>query len=528
MYKLAIVDDEAIMRKGLRNLIDWAHFDCQIVCEASDGQELLDLFASVQPDIVITDIKMPRMDGLELCRRLHTQFPQVQVIMLTAYSDFEYARQAMRYGVTEYVTKSGGMQEVTRAVQHSIELLEEQRRLISRQEVQAKSLETMRSSYFKNVFTGVLHGDDALNSRAASLELPLDSFAVMYLETAALDAEQPETPGFGPLIDFLYLAFQDMQQFWCFPLEKDLFAAVIAHTSQEFPYERVVQHCQEVLNVLHNMYSGNIFIGISSAVSGPSALPLACKQAKEALGRRFLDDSSQIYLYQDQSRRSTGASDVINRAIEDLFESVSSGNETRTACCLKALFDAQKASNIPAEMLKSQALVLNERCSRLLAERKIYRENIYEHDVTFFQKITACRFMSEYKQLVSLLVQDTCRQMAKGLPTAADPVQQAKKYIADHCCDGITLESVADALHISPSHLARLYKDATGSTVKADINILRLERAKQILQMPGATVQAAADAIGMDDLTYFSHFFKKHTHMTPRQYQAQFFSNLHV
>lgn len=518
MYRLAIVDDEAIVRKGLCSLINWELLSCQVVCEATDGQALLDRLPDARPDIVITDIKMPRMDGLELCRRLREAACGVQIIMLTAYSDFEYARGAMRYGVTDYVTKSGGMQEVIQAVQHAIEQLEERRLLLSRQEVQGQSLEALRGNFLKNVFTGVLHEDELLRRRADSLEMVLDSFAVLCLETVA-PVNPAQAPRIDPLLDFLTQVFQGAHC-WCIPLEKDLFAVVLACSGQDFPYERTVQQCQKVLQVLQNLYAGNIFMGISSVFHGAAALAQACSQAREALGRRFLDDTSRIYLYQDKSRQLAGGREAIDCAAQAVLDAVAVGDIASVDPLLEALFDVQKHSNSPAEMLKSQALSINERCGRLLAERGLYRENIYEHDVNFFQQITACRSMDAYKALVTPLVLDTCRRVHDALPTA-DPVYQARRYIVTRCCEGPTLEDVAAAIHLSPSHLARLYKEATGSTVKADINALRLARAKQVLHTPGCTVQDAADAIGMNDLAYFSHFFKKHTNMTPKQYQMQ-------
>lgn len=520
MYRLVVVDDEAIVRKGLRNLIDWNSLDCQIVGEAADGQEMLEQFDTAKPDIVLTDIKMPRIDGLELCRRLRKISPHLQIIMLTAYSDFDYARKAIHYGVTDYVTKSGGMLEVINAVQHAIEHLEERRLLQARQNIQEQSLEAIRDNFLKNTFTGFFRDKGIINERAANLGMPLDSFVVFCLETDVQSEISVQLPGYHSLKNFLALAFQEWH-FWCVPLGQDLLAAVLSCDDQVFPFDKMAKQCADCLNVLQNMLTSNIFIGVSDVFYGAQDLQPAYMQAKEALGRRFLDDNSRIYLYQDKSRQASDKMNSIDTTMNSLMNAITAGDKDEAIHCLDQLFFEQKRSNSPAELLKSQALTFNERCGRLLAERGIYRENIYEHDVAFFKHMSACRSMDEYKALMRPLVMDSCRLVRNALHTAPDSIILAERYITDHACNGITLDDVATAVHLSPSHLAHLYKETTGSTVKADINALRLSKAKQILRTPGCTVQNAADAIGMNDLTYFSHFFKKYTNMSPKQYQIQ-------
>lgn len=107
MTKVLIVDDEMLMRKGLCTLIDWAALGCEVIGTAENGLRAKQVITSIQPDIVISDIKMPVVDGLALAKWVDETYPDIQMILLTAFADFSYARQAIQYGVTDYVTKMG-------------------------------------------------------------------------------------------------------------------------------------------------------------------------------------------------------------------------------------------------------------------------------------------------------------------------------------------------------------------------------------------------------------------------------------
>lgn len=129
MYKILIADDEALMRKGLCTLIDWAKLGCQIVGTAENGLQAKQAVLDYQPDIIIADIKMPVMDGLELARWVCGAQRQIQIILLTAFADFSYAQQAIQYGVSDYVTKTGNMNDIVAAVERCKQKLDQQRLL---------------------------------------------------------------------------------------------------------------------------------------------------------------------------------------------------------------------------------------------------------------------------------------------------------------------------------------------------------------------------------------------------------------
>ena len=120
MWKVIAADDEGYIREALQKLINWEKMDCSLESVVSDGQELLEKIRGEMPDIVITDIQMPGVDGLEVCKYVYETCPETQVIILTAYSDFEYAKRAIKYSVCEYVLKISIIDELPLAVEKAI------------------------------------------------------------------------------------------------------------------------------------------------------------------------------------------------------------------------------------------------------------------------------------------------------------------------------------------------------------------------------------------------------------------------
>lgn len=137
MWRIIAADDEAYIREALQKLIDWEKMDCNLIKIASDGQELIEMLEEETPDIVITDIQMPGKDGIEVCQYIYEQHSHIPLILLTAHSEFQYARDAIRYNVCEYVLKMSVMEELPKAVEkaiHEVEKENEKKILMKKEE----------------------------------------------------------------------------------------------------------------------------------------------------------------------------------------------------------------------------------------------------------------------------------------------------------------------------------------------------------------------------------------------------------
>lgn len=139
MWKIMAADDEAYIREALQKLIDWEKMDCRLLSVSSNGRELLDNMEDEHPDIVITDIQMPEVDGLEICKYIYDYCPEIKVIILSAHSDFEYAKKAIKYNVSDYVLKISIIEELPEAVEKVIMQFEKNREEIKKKDMDEPS-----------------------------------------------------------------------------------------------------------------------------------------------------------------------------------------------------------------------------------------------------------------------------------------------------------------------------------------------------------------------------------------------------
>lgn len=159
MHKVMAADDEAYVRDALKQLIPWQSLDCELMQVVSNGQELIDEMEQSHPDIIITDIRMPQLDGLEVCKYVHDRCPEAQVIILSAYSDFTYARTALRYGACEYVLKIEMIDELPKAIEKAVKELDKQSREVreespaeeSPDDLYAQMVRYVERNYRKNI-----------------------------------------------------------------------------------------------------------------------------------------------------------------------------------------------------------------------------------------------------------------------------------------------------------------------------------------------------------------------------------------
>ena len=168
MNRVFLVDDEIAIREGIRNSFPWQDTDYQLVGEAPDGEIALTMIRDTRPDILITDIRMPFMDGLELCRLVRSQMPWIGIIILSGYDEFEYARQAIQLGVKEYLLKPLTARELRQALDRVSELLREEQRIRERSERLRARIEN-DNLFVREKLLSTLYSEDAAESDAANV-----------------------------------------------------------------------------------------------------------------------------------------------------------------------------------------------------------------------------------------------------------------------------------------------------------------------------------------------------------------------
>lgn len=275
MYRVMIADDEPIVRKALQVLTNWESIDCQIVYIASDGQEVIDNIANTNPDIIITDIKMPVADGLSIAKYVKENALPIKVIFLTAYADFSYARTALQYGVTDYVTKDGGFDGLQEALENAKKLLA--------QEKAAKGFENKTAvieNFFKSLIDGSIYDEEEILSKAEQYGVCLHNFMLLmfcFRADAKLDKEKKDNI-VNSLFEFFGVGFQK-QRLFIISVKRNMLCVLLDDVGEK-DIKDIRSCCDKTSEILKSFMKLDVHIGGSGITRSLQHIKLSRTQRR--------------------------------------------------------------------------------------------------------------------------------------------------------------------------------------------------------------------------------------------------------
>lgn len=495
MIKLMVVDDEPIIRSGIRYSIPWHELDVEVVAEAGNGLDAAEKAIAVQPDILITDIRMPMMDGLDLIRHVRDRLPYTHFILLSGYSDVEYLKQAISMGVQEYVFKNANYEEIVTAVQKVIVLIEKERevrsRSIRRDNLLDENLTVIRATLMQQLLSG---GAPGLQDRLRELNISLHGpkYCLMALPCAAVQRWQLVSRLHELLAGYIpFITYGDgiVTVVLNLPPGTDLSSRFggLKNELQSVGVTPMAVVCSPLLDTTHDLSNARTLV-------------------YEALDALFWF-SGQPLLIADHP-----ISIPIQRA--DLFAlegrciaAFVSKSSLRMQSDLKCYFSFLQKHCLPRKDFLASV-------TRLLVSISAFEQN---EDIL--------RFMDEIEQMGYQEIFDRIGERiwlgSQHADSRRDLADQAKDYIASHLTESLTLESVAGSMYISPGYLSRLFKEKNFVGFKEYVQECRLNRAKELLANPSLKTYEIATLSGFRDYKHFSQTFLKCCGCSAREYRKR-------
>lgn len=501
-YQVLIVDDEEIVCRGLTRFVKWSNYGFQVAGTASDGEEALSLLKKTHIDVVFMDIRMPGMTGLELLKILRKEYPAVKAVILSGYSDFSYAQEAIRNGASDYLTKP--------VVLKDIEVL----------------LERLRGEFAIRQKESQIHTN--------RLEALLLSSAKGYSQ---IDSDRYDLPnlkqwyGFSMILKNKELCQQDIdlkkqqmrnQLTSLIPsaifLDDEIFSLfVLLPWDSDSSFDSLTSLLEQLCSGLEEW-----FCGASSRKFGLEKIHEGWEEARRARHYHRAGTRDSIILYQNieqlfsagsQSlqdilpeifRRLTNPETRINaiplleEAMHSLLDQSPSLTQYQTACIsfLIELNSYLKDLRLNEEELHTQ---LNSTLSHILLARS--------------HKSSADSMTSYIEWLISLLNRSDEQTLSK------DVIREIQLFICQHYAENISLNFLAEQFYLHPNYLSRLFKEKTGRNFIEYLTEIRMEKVKELLRNSDKKIVEICDMTGYDNPRYFSKVFKQYTGMTPREYR---------
>ncbi|QUL57131.1 response regulator transcription factor [Paenibacillus tritici] len=508
MLKVLFADDEPLMLEGLRFLVDWEKLNFEVCGEALDGEDALELIHSTRPDLVITDVRMPVIDGLELIRRASESDYRPKFIIFSGYADFEYAKRALKYGVSNYLTKPLDEQELTEALQMVTGQIHMERKVSSRREALSALMQADLVSRLLMRENTDEEREEGLKSLGIS---PVSRISCILVHGAAPDSlhlreQVTAMHGKEPLRGLMVYPFTAGSG-------KHGYLLVSPQAGPALDPDMLASWMDEI----RPLYSTPVCFTVSRQHQGPEALNTAYQEAlaaelcrPETSGGETTDvsgrqDKTQLALLPAELRRSLLQS-VTEGKLEHLSEQL--GGVFR-------IFSAEAASSswIDAFLANIKAELLRE----ITARGGDYGE--------WVKKWFPSRYTASCLPLLERQTEEELSEAAQWFAAAAEGRQEdqmvsaAIEYVRGHYQEKLKLQDIAKHLHVNSAYLGQRFKKHYGSSFNDYLHEFRIEEAKKLLRRTDMGITDISSRVGYSDADVFAAKFKALNGVTPSVYK---------
>ncbi|RED61873.1 response regulator [Cohnella lupini] len=530
MFKVLIVDDEYYFRQALKVTLPWEESGFQIAGEAKNGEEALALLPEVEPDVVLVDINMPIMDGIEFIQNAKRREKETKFIILTGHSEFVYAKQAMQLGVNHYVLKPINEEDLQSAL-HDI------KELILKERSERLQLENLKKQVKENLpvlkdrlLNEWLQGNGTLGATSAKERLEVLGIDLNspYFAVVVIDIDSIEGVSSGEGKSNLALSIQDIAQEIIqntFPYayyydHNDRLVMIVG--SPDGSYDRIKALCEEIRLSVHQNMACTITVGIGSGYPGVDSISLSHKEALFALKHRFVSGGNQVIVHSmiTESRMNVSLFSVEKRS--SLLMCMRIGNLSETEEWLASFFQDVRTKNATMEMLLVAGLEILSTCIEFLAEASLTLEDVFQNEEQpdMLQYIQRMNTLSQLESGVSALILKVMTHThGRKQNRAVKIIDEVKSYIRRHYIDEeLGIEDIAKSVHMNYNHLCYVFKKETSLTINDYLTEFRIAKAKELFDQGEKIIQVVAIQVGYADANYFSKCFKKVIGITPSKY----------
>ncbi|WP_334077346.1 response regulator transcription factor [Paenibacillus sanfengchensis] len=509
LVNMLIVDDEPVICEGLRCTIDWEKLGVRVVGEAYDGTEALRLVQEHGVDLVLSDIRMEGMDGLQLTKCLKERFPEVRVVMISGYEDFEYARQAIRLGVSDYLLKPVEIDELTDVVKKVVLSLGS-----AAKEGSVREIELWLSNMARH---GTAYGKQAPSSlRGAQFRIlatQLDRFYERFGEHPPEGYEEIQEAWIDQLHAAITRPF--LRAVSVFDHENLLITLVVSDVHMD---RATWDPWLEALRP--KLREAQLYCGMSEPYDDLEETASRCGEAGGLLPFHVLENKTILLpedrkaAARDRSIPAFDAADAAQRLMTAMLRQDAAGIDARVA---ELFCFFRQEGFLPEEIWR-----LYEEMSALLRQRlrkSGMTELEYGHrgalDLNIFNTYgsLADAVREEMRQLMEQIERH-------GIDKSYWIIEKAKRYMNEQNGTDLKASEVAAWLKITPSYFSYIFKQGTGKSFTEYMNEMRMEQAKTLLATTHDKVFEIADKVGYKEYKYFVSVFKSYTGMTPKEYRG--------
>lgn len=535
MIDILVVDDEKKIREGITLNIDWAAHDINVCGTASSGFEALDMIDMFMPGIVITDISMSDMDGLELLEIINQTYPTVKVILISGYKEFEYAQKAVALNAYSYLTKPINSKLLLDKVKEAKDIIEKRISEVKINDVIRKKLRenilVVRDSFFTTLMEGRLRNRADIESRGEFLEIDLNynQFLISILAFEAGGAVKNKN--FYD-ISFYKAAIMSKTEekigdmYTCYVFNLGAKIGVMT-CSDRIEKSLLTDRLEQIKNWVNNNMGLSLSVGVGNVSGSIDKISLSYRTALDAmqysviLGKNVVIDSDKIAETTKEKIAMDDFESIMSTNEDILTAGAKNGDKHIVRECLDEIF-ASVNQIVRNDIRQKERVIflLAFYLTKMLFSLEIQGHRYYGNENDLFAVMNAMTGMNDIHDFMKNFFMEAIKELEKTTQSRNSYlVNQALKFIDAYQDSSVTLVSVAERLQIHPSYLSKIFKQETDESFSEHLIKNKMNSAKQLLKTTNKKVYEIANSVGYKDVAHFTKLFKKSFGVSPTEYR---------
>ena len=460
MYRVLITDDEKIEREGIKFLLAQEEGEYEIH-EAANGRQALNVLRSEEIDFLLTDIKMPHMDGLELASKVREEYPNLPIVIFSGYSDFAFAQEAMRYGVKDYVLKPVDPDTFHTTIG---KVKAELQSIRSKKQKEEKG-KNFLLQYFLQTY--LYSGNEEVLKKAGEIldESNWEQWhcAILIESDKAFFDNVPDNID-EELMQGLHRNF--------FYLNLNTRQSVLFFSDVYCDYQLVAKHLYDILK---QNYSASFHLAVSSRFEGHEALPEIMSQLEQTMEEKFYHPDVHVFNNEASDSQPVNAETQDSRLMEKISEDISRKDveqlKKHFECLVKKYENDTRFSAMYVKFVFSNVI------QELFQENQFSEERKLDHEV---ERLYSCTNLKQILAITQENIKEYEEFLERSMSDSRDEVASVKNYIYQHYAEDLSLETLAEKVYLSSGYLSFIFKKETGMNLNRFIRVVRMEKAKEL------------------------------------------------
>ncbi len=529
MINVMLVDDEPLVRITMKSVIPWEQYGFCVVKEAENGKQCLEMLENTKVDLIITDIKMPLIDGLELISAVKELYPDIYIIVLSAYEEFNLVKKALVSGAEDYILKSEINQESTIKSllsvkeKHIKNNISQQKSMVAEKDFN-ENIEVLRQNFFKQLLGGTMKADEAyIENKIAQYGLNISSQKLVLMILIINKNNHDEKLIANIIKNFIDELFRNQENYYCLisdKMEVTILQSYHDCLSENKIFQMINENVNKTVNSINKFLDMDITVGVSKLFNAFSSLEKIYKKTKGLLNYRFPLGKGNVFFEQDFEDKCF--------SIDYDYLNVLS-NEFRNNIEKLDFFAAKKPLNsVTIEFTKNYSndnfRTLKFYCKLLTVivdksiELRLYND-IFKDDMNPYEHVLSLNTIFNVEDYLLQLLDDLEKACGIELQTQyGETIGKVIGYVLQNYNNDINLNKVAQSLGFNASYLSTKFKEVTEKSFNEFLSSTRIDNAKKLMAERKYKIHHIALMVGYNDQRYFCKIFKKYVGTTPQEY----------